>query len=140
MDPSADCVVVFSGTNDFGHGDGWLGVLEDRDEYTFYGALHTLILLLLDRYPDRRIVFITPLHRLTEDETTNDEIGLCRAKLIEYVKAIREVCAYYSIPVIDLYETSGIQPEVEIMPDGLNPNDDGAILLAEHVEAGLHHL
>ena len=31
MVPNADLVVVFGGTNDFGHGDARFGVFEDRD-------------------------------------------------------------------------------------------------------------
>jgi len=47
-----------------------------------------------------------------------------------YVAIIREVAEYYSLPVIDLYANSGIQPKVDIMrekfmPDGLHPNDAG---------------
>ncbi len=144
MDRDADCVVVFGGTNDFGHGDGGIGVFEDRDEFTFYGALHSLINRLIYRYPDKKIVFMTPLHRTSENITTN-EIGLPRVKLVEYVRAIREVCEYYSIPVIDLYAESGLQPAVEIlkrlyMPDGLHPNDAGAQKLAAVVETGLRRL
>ena len=35
MDSDADVVVVFGGTNDFGHGDAKLGTFESRDPYTF---------------------------------------------------------------------------------------------------------
>lgn len=44
MDSDADVVVVFGGTNDFGHGDAKLGTFESRDPYTFYGAMHVLCL------------------------------------------------------------------------------------------------
>ncbi len=40
MDPHADAVVVFGGTNDWGHGDAFLGCMNDRTPWTFYGALH----------------------------------------------------------------------------------------------------
>ena len=40
MDPDADAVVVFGGTNDFGHGEAPLGVFTDRTPGTFYGACH----------------------------------------------------------------------------------------------------
>ena len=38
MDTSADAVVVFGGTNDFGHGDAPLGTPADRDPSTFWRA------------------------------------------------------------------------------------------------------
>ena len=38
MDENADVVVVFGGTNDFGHGDAPFGTLHDRTPVTFCGA------------------------------------------------------------------------------------------------------
>ena len=35
MDENADAVVVFGGTNDYGHGDAPLGVPSDRTPFTF---------------------------------------------------------------------------------------------------------
>ena len=135
---SVDLIVVFGGTNDFGHGDAHLGLFSDRDEYTFYGALHSLIAKLTNRFPEARIVFMTPLHRDLEDYLINPQ-GLRRAPLIDYVNAIREVCEYYSIPVLDLYKNSGMQPAIEInkqiyMPDGLHPSAKGAERIALMLE------
>ena len=130
MEENLDAVVVFGGTNDFGHGDAPLGVMSDREENTFYGALHYLIIKLLNKYPKATIVFLTPFHRVGENTLVNT-FGVRREPLIKYVNAIREVCEYYSLPVLDLYKNSGIQPEVDIireiyMPDGLHPSDLGA--------------
>ena len=63
MEPDLDAVVVFGGTNDFGHGDAPLGRFSDRGDDTFYGALHALAEKLINKYPTARIVFLTPLHR-----------------------------------------------------------------------------
>ena len=144
LDPDADAVVVFGGTNDFGHGNGKLGTPSDpaTEEYTFYGAMHLLCQKLIARYPAARIVFMTPLHRLSEDVTTN-EIGLLLgADLAGYCDAIKEVCRYYSLPVLDLFAVSGIQPKVPViqemyMPDGLHPNDLGHRRIADLLTAFL---
>ena len=56
MDPDADIVAVFGGTNDFGHGDAPIGTMADRTPDTFYGALHLLYTGLITRYPSARIV------------------------------------------------------------------------------------
>lgn len=137
----ADIIVVFGGTNDFGHGDAELGSIDSRDEFTFYGALHSLANRLIARYPDALIVFMTPLHRTTENDLVN-EVGLPRKALISYVTAIRQVCEYYSFPVLDLYANSGMQPNVptireHFMPDGLHPSDSGAVRIAERLAAFL---
>ena len=75
MDRFADAVVVFGGTNDFGHGDAPLGKFTDRTEYTFYGACHVLYRKLIEKYPDAEIVIVTPLHRFSESAEIN-EYGL----------------------------------------------------------------
>ncbi len=129
-----DVIVVFGGTNDFGHGDARFGCFEDRDEYSFFGALHALLQMLIEKYPRAYIVYMTPMHRLSEGKTVN-EIGLPCRPLKDYVAAIREVCAFYSIPILDLFSISGIQPAVPIMqeiymPDGLHPSDEGAARVA----------
>ena len=146
LDEDADAVVVFGGTNDFGHGNGKLGAPADpaTEEYTFYGALRSLCLRLIRRYPTKPIVFLTPLHRKSEDATVN-EIKIPCHPLRDYVAVIREVCAEYSIPVLDLFATAGIQPKIEeqraaFCPDGLHPNDRGAELLADKIIAYLSAL
>ena len=143
LDEDADAVVVFGGTNDFGHGNGKLGTPSDpaTAEYTFYGAMRSLCLRLIRRYPTKPIVFLTPLHRKSEDATINEIKIPCRP-LCDYVAVIREVCAEYSIPVLDLFAAAGIQPKIEeqraaYCPDGLHPNDRGAELLADKIIAYL---
>ena len=104
MDEDADAVVVFGGTNDFGHGDAPLGKFEDRCVHTFYGALHMLFISLIEKYPGKDIVVLTPLHRLTEDNPYGDGFKkVPTAPLKTYVEIIREVAEYYSLPVLDLY-------------------------------------
>ena len=83
-------------------------------------------------------MFITPLHRAYETNEVlmrRDSNGNLKPDLIDYVKAIREVAEYYSIPVLDLYANSGIQPNVikireTYTIDGLHPNDFGYEVLA----------
>ena len=135
MDDDADVVVVFGGTNDYGHGDAPIGTPSDRDGNTFFGACHKLFSNLLNKYPNSTIVVMTPLHRTGEDNPRGD----CNkphdyAPLSTYVKIIKDVAEYYSLPLLDLWSISGIQPNVEAIrekycPDGLHPNDAGHVLI-----------
>ena len=146
MIPDADVVVVFGGTNDFGHGDAPFGTQQDRTEDTYCGALHVLMEKLINRYPDAMIVFMTPLHRLSEDDGILNELGVrACGDLQKYVDAILEAAAYYGIPVLDLFRTSGMQPKLPLiqerfMPDGLHPNDAGHVRLAARLEGFLRSL
>lgn len=135
MPAGADLVVVFGGTNDFGHGDAPFGEFSDKTEYTFCGALHVLFNKLINKFPEAKIIVITPLHRLGENDSVNDAGVNCKP-LCEYVAAIKRAAEYYSLPVLDLWAESGLQPNVEIikekfMPDGLHPSDAGARIIAE---------
>ena len=137
MDPDADLIVVFGGTNDFGHGDAPMGTFEDRTPDTFYGACHTLMSSLIEKYPTSPIVFITPLHREKEDILNHNG---CR--LVDYVDIIKEVARYYSLPVLDLFATAGIQPKLAVQkealcPDGLHPNDAGYRRITDRLAAFL---
>jgi len=145
MDNDADIVVVFGGTNDFGHGDAPLGTMNDRTPYTFYGALHCLYTALTEKYPDVPVVILTPLHRLNEDSPKGDNKPAPVGTLKEYVNIIREVAEYYSLPVLDLFKESGLQPKIPVIqqkyvPDGLHPNDDGNAILAHKIARFLETL
>ena len=145
MDESADVVVIFGGTNDYGHGDAAMGCFEDRTDDTFYGALHNLYSDLIAKYPTAQLVVMTPLHRLGENEAYNTW-GLRSVGCLEdYVDIICEVAGYYGIPVLDLHRVSGLQPEVpqlkeRYMPDGLHPNDAGHALICSRLKGFLETL
>lgn len=144
MDPDADVIVVFGGTNDFGHGDAAFGNFEDTDEYTFCGAMRSLILRLSARYPLAQIVIMTPLHRAFEDSPLND-FGRPHCPLVNYVNMEKRIAEAYSIPVLDLWSVSGIQPCLEIhrttyAPDGLHPNNLGAARIADRLIGFLKQL
>jgi len=133
-----DMVVVFGGTNDWGHSSGIFGVFTDRTNTTFYGAIHLLIQGLLTKYPQKPIVFVTPLHRADEFDPvtfvrrTNNSTG---KTLLDYVNAIKEVTAFYSIPVIDAYSESGLDAIVNnaaFFADGLHPTTFGSKKLASY--------
>lgn len=141
MDPDADVVMVFGGTNDHGHGDAPLGTDADRSPDTFWGACHVLFAGLRQRFPRSEIVILTPLHRVGESEPKPGS----GAVLEDYVTIIRETAVQYSLPVLDLFATSAIRahiPEIAetLTTDGLHPNDAGHELLAEEIAAFLKKL
>lgn len=139
MDSDANVVVIFGGTNDFGHGDAPMGTIDDKTPDTFYGALHYLYSNLLEKYPDAFIFVITPLHRFDENNPRGEGRKQSDGPLLrEYVKVIREVADYYSLPVLDLFANSGIYPVItsnkeKYTADGLHPNDFGHAVIARRI-------
>ncbi len=140
MDNDANLVIVFGGTNDFGHGDAPIGEMSDRTPETFFGACHYLMEGLINKYPEAKIVIMTPLHRESESNLNVNGVDL-----EYYVNIIKKVAAYYSLPVLDLWSVSGIQPRVPIIkqkycPDGLHPNDNGHKKIADVLSGFLSSL
>lgn len=130
MKNDADIITVLGGVNDFHH-DVPIGDISSFDPYYFYGALNNIISRLLEKYTDRKIIFITPMKNNFVHPTKNypDSFSFNKLNLkqIDYVNAIRNICDYYSIPILDLYTESGISPYSEYqtelyMPDKLHYN------------------
>jgi lysophospholipase L1-like esterase len=134
-----DIIVIAAGTNDWNYGWCPPGEMTDRGKTTFYGALHTLCLGLLDKYPGKLIVFCTPIKRRKNNTTPMPDATNPYGKTLnEYCNIIKEVCDYYSIPVLDLYSESILNPGIDAqmnlyIPDGVHPNQDGHDIIARRV-------
>lgn len=128
MNKNADAVVVFGGTNDFGHGDAVFGSVDSDDVYTFCGAVNSLINKLEKDFPTAKIIFMTPIHRITENNPSRPE----GRTLADYVNAIRTICKKRNIALIDLFEINPLDPaDTELVPDGLHPGDKGHVVMAQ---------
>lgn len=140
MEPDAELIVVFGGTNDF-HCMTPLGTPEERNEGTFYGAYNLLLDDLLSRYPQAKIVLCTILPRF--DETWPERDGRVRvAPLKSYVEIIKHIAQMRDLPVIDLFTLEEFREPVpgDISPltkDGLHPLDDGHAILFNRIHQAL---
>ena len=133
MDENADAVVVFGGTNDYGHGDAPFGSFGDDTADTFCGSCDVLFRYLTESYAGKQLMVMTPLKREGENNPRFDGHVLS-----DFVEIIKKTAAKYAIPVLDLYNESGICPDVEAnkltyTADGLHPNDFGHSYLADKV-------
>lgn len=141
LEKDADIVLVFGGTNDHGHGDAPLGGCADRTPDTFWGACRYLAEALQERYPSAKIAFLTPLHRVGE----NDPKPGSGAVLSDYVNLIYLTAQQFGLPVLDLYQESAIRAHIpqiaaRYTTDGLHPNDAGHAILANEIGAFLQTL
>jgi lysophospholipase L1-like esterase len=135
----ADIITVMSGTNDTVIP---LGDITATDTTTFYGSTHTLCVGLINKYPGKKIAFFTMTPRKDNDASLR-------------AKAIMDVCAKHSIPVLDLFHNSGLDPTIDVINnnyysnssgvigstgDGLHPSYLGHQVIADKVEAFLKTL
>lgn len=116
------------------------------DDFTFYGALNRLIRYIRANHNDAELVYVVPMHY--ELENTPNAVGL---KMKSYINAIREVCEYYAVPIIDLWAELPIDPKnighknkytmngSLTAPDGIHPNDLGNAMIANKVINYLKH-
>ena len=156
MADDLDLICVWGGVNDH-HWTGTAGRpfgninSPTSETNSFYGALKNLCEGLINKYPGKTIMFITPMKNrgyVAGGKTCYawnepNEIG---KTLTDYRNAIIEVCDYYSIPVLDLYSCSGISAMVnsqvnELMPDHLHPNTKGNLeVLAPKIASFMNNL
>lgn len=147
MDKAADLVIVFGGTNDFWYGDCPIGSRTDTCVNTFYGALNTMIPYLKAAHANADIVFIVPYQQSKDADvnkpyvrSTNGNFGT--GTLAQYRIAMLDRCAFYGVPVLDLYmdyelNTVDNRQALELygnfLCDGCHLNDAGYNLLARKI-------
>ena len=158
MVDDADIITVMGGTNDVRNGVS-LGTMDDRTNDTFYGALHVLYQGLYDKYigsvdtsigKRKKVIVITPIKLLDSTKSTTENTVENNAVALEqwddWIHAIKEVAAFYSFPVLDFYDISGINPHINrtvhgyedgytgyynpYITDGTHPTQEGHEIMA----------
>ena len=141
MDVSdADCLTIFGSFNDIGKGFP-LGTVDDETTDTVGGCMNLTIQALYEKNPRLKIGIVTPTPWRTQESYDPGEDGYDRAYTAEehdtYVKLLKQLAKKYRLPVLDLYETYGIDPNREearklyyeedgILDDaGVHPNSEG---------------
>lgn len=137
-----DIITIFAGTNDYNNSCE-LGTISDdpdaqtADSYTFMGCYKGLIESLNSQYGALvPIILITPTPRATQHTVKNGHT------LADFVDAIKEIGAYYSCPVVDLY-SNGYAPyvggaangkaELTLNGDGLHPSEAWSKMLVPYI-------
>lgn len=100
MADGADYVVVLGGANDKRLSVP-IGEVDSESPETFMGALNQLIRGITEKYPRARILFMTNYNRWP----SKNLIGLSD---IDYVEAMKTVCAKWCIPCFDNYHCLGL--------------------------------
>lgn len=123
----SNVITIFLGTND----DAALGTLGSTDKSTFYGAVEYCIKTIKEKYPLIPLGVMTPLPSTYKPNASQ-------------AKAIKEVCAKYYVPVLDLNAICNVNLKSKLyllnyMPDGLHPNDNLHRDISYRVQAWLEN-
>ena len=141
LNRSADVVVVYGGVNDYLHGDADFGEMSDRTHRTFCGAVYSLMSFLKEQHPNATVVFMTPAHchykGVSDKQVSIRDMKQADAKPLQaYVDVIKARGEELGIPVLDLFEKLGLDPNFEsdkekFTVDGLHFNDEGHAYIAK---------
>lgn len=135
-----DCVTVFGSFNDLGKGYE-LGTAEDQTTDTIGGCMNLTLDKLHKQAPLVRVGIVTPTPWRTGYAFDSDAHGSDKATTREecnaYVSLLKKVAKRHHLPILDLYETCGFNPddardrellfaENENREDGgVHPNSEG---------------
>lgn len=147
MDDDADLIIVAGGTNDWAHIGGntaageseyQMGNFGDTEITTFYGALDTMCKGLLEKYVGKTIFFMTPIKRYSALSTPYYVQNKRGYTLEDYANAIKKVCGFYGIPVLDMFNECTLNPTIEAIKtayieDGTHPNSAGHMIMARQI-------
>lgn len=116
------------------------------DDSTFSGRLNKALGFIKEKYPTKRVILLTPLHRAYAyfgggNVQQNELYANSAGEFFEtYVETIRRAADIWSVELIDLYRESGLFPlsekHAELFfnkdkEDSLHPNASGHKKMAE---------
>ena len=171
---SIDAIFIWAGTNDYNHSvpvgqfysetldsvivDGKPALRKHREfimtDSTFSGCINMVMSFLKHNFPDKQIILMTPIHRgyaafndhnIQPDENFANGQGLY---IEDYIDVLRRAATLWAVPLIDLYNDSGLfpmEPRHDIYfynsdTDRLHPNELGHYRLARTIQARLNSI
>ena len=134
---------IGSGLNDYHSGTPIESTADPYDEYTYCGAIRSIVKELREAYPDLRIIFITPPYTwYTDPELTCEEYDLGGGVLEDYVNAEIGLCEALNVEVIDIYHDYYPHDTWDDLylytDDGLHPNEAGREKIAQTIAERLN--
>lgn len=140
MKSGADIVIIFGGTNDYGHGDAPFGKVTDNTDETFCGACNVLFTKIRRLYEAAQIIVLLPLQRLYSDNPRGQDgkKAVETGTLEEYSVALKKIAEKHQLIVCNLRDDELLNPNDEekdkkYFGDGLHPNDVGHEILADRI-------
>lgn len=128
---SVEILVIEHGLNDYFAGVPIKNGVDPYDINTFTGALRSSVEMLRNKYPQMRIILVTPVFCMVSREDGNfypcDEITFGGRYLEDYVNAELVVAEELGVEIVDLYHGMNMNSEncFTYLDDGLHFSDYG---------------
>lgn len=149
-----DLITIALGVNDYSKQTAsepiLLGNFLDTGTTTISGCINTLITSLLAKYQTgAKMVIFTPLPTKGQYGYKEKPSSSYSYSFVELVDMIKKYAEHYSLPCLDLYRQSNLQPWLpsadalyftapnNTTPDGLHPNDAGHERISTKIKAFL---
>lgn len=125
------------------------GKSSNEPNETFCDGLHKMFRTLLNKYKNKDIIILIPIKRVQETHWSciyPEDTNRYGKTLNDYREALIECCEYYSIPYIDLYTLSGLNPHIDPSlfgdTDGraVHPNAEGHRKMAAVIVAQMESM
>lgn len=133
-----DILVLEYGTNDYFDGVPLYNEENPEDKYSFYGALKTSVERIQNRYPEMRILLVSPTyHWVLAQGQTCEEWTKGEGFLRDYVEIEKRVAQETGIEFLDIYHDFYPHGEWEDWQtytlDGVHPNEDGRRMIVGRI-------
>lgn len=134
---SVELLIIEHGVNDYLGGVPIKNGVDSYDTDTFCGTIRTVITMLREKYPDMRIVLVTPAYcaPLGADGINRpcDENNYGGGYLEDYVDAELEVASEMDVEIIDIYHQIEMNADnfSTYLHDGLHFNEYGREIVAD---------
>lgn len=108
-----DILLIEHGTNDYNSGQLTDNEEDPFDITTYGGALRQTVSLLQERFPDLRIILVSPVYCefIAMENAKCTEMDFGGGVLDAYVEVQKNIAQEYDLEWIDLYHHSGIGPD-----------------------------
>ncbi len=115
-DTTYDLILIDCTTNDFQYSWTPFGEFEEigntHSKNTFIGAMQIVCEGLINKYPDAKIIWLTPLKRY-QTGLYGRKANTIGKTLEDYSNAIKNICSYYGLETIDINAECNINPMLE---------------------------
>lgn len=144
MDKDADAIVVFGGTNDYGHGISPIGLPTDScQDDTFCGWLNKLLDFLQRSFSNVPVLLVAPPRRFDVSGPFGEGARqFATGELEDYVLSMKAIASARNIPFVNLFDDAEFTKSLRqfLSADGLHPSDDGHKYIADKIAKALTSL